>query len=217
MRYHESWPVAPIVLALLLAACTGPQGGRPAHTIAKARTAPPCRTAALTLGNGPTLVPMTSEHGDFYTLTNHGHRTCTLTGYPKVVLYDARAKPMPFHYAHQLRPYLTAITPAETTIAPSASADVLVVKYTCVLGALRTAATIRLTLPGYDQAVLTTPVTRNGLGCLRCPTAKAARIIPGRLSPYRRSNQQMQEAYGTGSGGWRRRRPETAACPLRAR
>lgn len=164
MRYHESWPVAPIVLALLLAACTGHQGGRPAHTIAKARTAPPCRTAALTLGNGPTLVPMTSEHGDFYTLTNHGHRTCTLTGYPKVVLYDARGKPMPFHYAHQLRTYLSAITPAEATIAPGASADVLVVKYTCVLGALRNAATIRLTLPGHPQAVLTAPVARNGLG-----------------------------------------------------
>ena len=56
-------------------------------------------------GRGPLLrrggfvVPMTGEHAVIYTLTNRGPVTCALSGYPKVVLYDAEGVALPFRYA----------------------------------------------------------------------------------------------------------------------
>jgi len=191
MRHYSGRAAASILLALLSAGCASRQGSQPARTATRAQAAAPCQAAALRLATGPTLVPMTSEHGDFYTLTNRGRRACTLTGYPQVALYDAHGRPLRFHYAHQLRPYLIAITPTVVTITPAASADVLAVKYTCVLGELRNAATIRLTLPGAHPSVLTAPVARNGLGVSALSYCRGGPDYPGQtiaVSPIEPAN-----------------------------
>jgi hypothetical protein len=129
--------------------------------------------------------------GIFYTLTNHGRRACTLAGYPKVALYDAHGRPLPFHYAHRLRTCLVAVTRAVVTLAPGASADVLVVKYTCVLGELRAAATIRLSLPSPNHATLTGPVARSGLGVSALSYCRGGPDYPGQtvaVSPIEPAN-----------------------------
>lgn len=181
MRRYMGRAVAPIVLTLLAAGCAGHQGGQPGKTTIRAQAGAPCRAAALSLGTGPALAPMTGEHGDFYTLTNHWRRACTLTGYPRVALYGADGRPLPFHYTRQLRPYLAAVTPTVVTIPPAASADVLVVKSTCVVGDLRNAVTIRLTLPGSHHAVVTGPVARNGLGVSVLSYCRGGPDAPGQM------------------------------------
>ncbi len=181
MRHHTGHAAAAVLLTVLLAGCASHQSSQPAKTVTGAPTAAPCQAAAVSLGYGPVLVPMTGEHGDFYTLTNHGKRACTLTGYgyPQVALYDARGRLLPFHYARQLRPYLVAVTPTVVTIAPAVPAEVLVVKYTCVLGELRTAATIRLTLPGPHHVALTGPVAKNSLGVSKLSYCRGEPDYPG--------------------------------------
>jgi len=191
MRHCAGRAAASILLALLTVGCASHHGSQPGRTKSRAQAVAPCRAAALSLGTGPALAPVTGEHGDFYTLTNHGQQACTLTGYPNVGLYDADGRMLPFRYAHQLRPYLLAIRPALVTVAPTASADVLVVKYTCVLGGLRNAARIRLTLPGPHQAGLTGPVDSNGLGVSMLSYCRGGPAAPGQtvaVSPIEPAN-----------------------------
>ena len=191
MRQYAGRAAASIMLALLTVGCASHRSSQPGRTKGRAQAVAPCRAAALSLGTAPPLAPMTGEHGDFYTLTNHGQQACTITGYPKVGLYDADGRLLPFHYAHQLRPYLLATRPFVVTIAPMASAGVLVVKYTCVLGDLRNAATIQLTLPGPHQAALTGPVASNGLGVSMLSYCRGGPDAPGQtaaVSPIEPAN-----------------------------
>jgi hypothetical protein len=90
---------------------------------------------------------MTGEHAVMYALTNRGPVTCTLSGYPKVVLYDAGGAALPFRYAEGGGAYVTSRKPVTVVLARGASAYVLVAKYRCDLGIARNAATIQLILP----------------------------------------------------------------------
>ena len=176
MIQHMRWLAAGLLAAVLLGACataggtrgdaghmspasgTSPAVGRPpavgTTSPAASRTRPPCRPAALVLGYGPQLVPMTGEHGDFYRLTNHGASACTLAGYPGITLYAANGAPLPFHYSRGRSQYVTAAAPVTVTLRPGASAWVLVAKYRCDIGIERNAATIRITVPGARRAVI---------------------------------------------------------------
>src|SRR6266536_1668745 len=173
MEQHAARTVAAVLFALVLGACTRPSlTGTPRASSAmpgpqrasSGRTAPPCRAVALALRYGPGIVPVTGEHGAFYALVNHGRTACTLTGYPGIALYDARG-PVPFRYTHHSQ-YVTRAGPRPVLLPPRASAYVLVAKYRCDLGVLRNAATIRLTLPGPQRAVLASRVSgsRSGTG-----------------------------------------------------
>jgi Protein of unknown function (DUF4232) len=107
-----------------------------------------CAARALVLHLGAFVVPMTGEHAVMYALTNRGPVTCTLSGYPKVVLYDAKGAALPFRYARGGGAYVTSHMPAPVVLARGASAYVLVAKYRCDLGIVRNATAIQLTLPG---------------------------------------------------------------------
>jgi hypothetical protein len=97
-------------------------------------------------------VPMTGEHAVMYALTNRGPVTCALSGYPKVVLYDAGGAALPFRYIRGGGAYVTSRKPVTVILARGASAYVLVAKYRCDLGVARNATVIRLTLPAADGA-----------------------------------------------------------------
>ena len=132
-----------------------PAGQRPSSAAggaARSATAgtgiPQCAARALVLRPGGFVVPMTGEHAVMFALTNRGPVTCTLSGYPQVVLYDAGGAALPFRYASGGGAYVTSRQPAPVALAPGASAYVLVAKYRCDLGIVRTATAIRLTLPG---------------------------------------------------------------------
>ena len=108
---------------------------------------PRCAARALVLRPGAFVVPMTGEHAVMYALTNRGAVTCALSGYPKVVLYDAEGVALPFRYARGGGAYVTSRKPVTVVLARGASAYVLVAKYRCDLGVARNATAIRLTLP----------------------------------------------------------------------
>jgi hypothetical protein len=90
---------------------------------------------------------MTGEHAVMFALTNRGAVTCSLSGYPKVVLYDAAGAELPFRYARGGGAYVTSRKPVTVVLARGALAYVLVAKYRCDLGVARNATVIRLTLP----------------------------------------------------------------------
>ena len=113
---------------------------------------PQCATAALVLRPGATVVPMTGEHAVMYILANMGQVTCELSGYPRVVLYDAAGAALPFRYARGGGAYVTSRKPVTVVLARGTSAYVLVAKYRCDLGVARKATAIRLTLPGAHGA-----------------------------------------------------------------
>jgi hypothetical protein len=147
-------PVAPANGTPALASSSASPGGTtPLAAVRRAR--PPCQPAALALGYGPVLSPMTGEHGDFYALINRGALACTLTGYLDITLYDANGAPLPFRYSRGHSPYVTAAAPVTVTLRPGAAAWVLVAKYRCDVGTERDARTIRITVPGARPAALT--------------------------------------------------------------
>jgi hypothetical protein len=130
--------VAAVVLVPLVA---GGCGSGPSH----ARVTQ-CPATALIVQPGTPVVPMTGEHAVMYALTNRGPVTCTVRGFPQVVLYDANGGVLPFHYAAGGGAYVTAGKPVTVVLAHGASAYVLVAKYRCDLGIARNATAIRLTL-----------------------------------------------------------------------
>jgi hypothetical protein len=125
---------------------SSPADGAGRSALAKTRI-PQCAAQALVLRPGAFVVPMTGEHAVIYALTNKGAVTCALSGYPKVVLYDAEGAALPFRYARGGGAYVTSRKPATVVLARGASAYVLVAKYRCDLGIARNATVIRLTLP----------------------------------------------------------------------
>ncbi len=111
-----------------------------------------CAADVLVLRPGTGVVPMTGEHAVLYALVNRGPETCTVRGYPQVILYDAGGRALPFRYADGGGAYVTSGKPATVVLAHGATAYMLVAKYRCDLGIARTAATIRLTMPvGHGQ------------------------------------------------------------------
>jgi hypothetical protein len=113
---------------------------------------PRCLARALVLRPGGFVVAMTGEHAVMYALTNRGPVTCTVSGYPKVVLYDAGGATLPFRYAEGGGAYVSSRGPVTMVLARRASAYVLVAKYRCDLGIARSAAAVRLTLPTARRA-----------------------------------------------------------------
>jgi hypothetical protein len=160
----------------------------PATTNAVPRS--PCQAAALALGYGPLVVPMTGEDGMVYALTNRGRVTCTLVGYPKVALYGAHGAALPFHYRHGHGLYVTSAPPVAVIVAPGASAYVLVAKYRCDLGTVRNAATVRLTLPAPQSAALTGRASPTGMGVSTLSYCRGGPNGPGQtieVSPIERT------------------------------
>jgi hypothetical protein len=90
---------------------------------------------------------MTGEHAVMYALTNRGSIACTVRGYPRITLFDARGQALPFRYADGGGTYVTSRKPVTVVLRPGASGYIGVAKYRCDLGITRTAAAIRLALP----------------------------------------------------------------------
>lgn len=132
---------AAALISLIAAGCgNGPGGTHHAHVTQ-------CPARALMLHPGTSVVPMTGEHAVMYALTNRGPVSCTMHGYPQVVLYDASGRALPFRYAVGGGAYVTPSRPVTVVLAHGATAYVLVAKYRCDLGIARDATAIQLTLP----------------------------------------------------------------------
>lgn len=95
---------------------------------------------------------------------NRSSAACTLDSYPQVVLYGSHRAVLLVHYVKGGGAYLTRDKPVAVVLAPGASAYVLVAKYRCDLGEVRTAATVRLTLRAADGGTFAGRAAVGGLG-----------------------------------------------------
>ena len=175
---------------------------------------PQCAARALVLRPGAFVVPMTGEHAVMYALTNRGPVACTLSGYPQVVLYDAKGAALPFRYDKGGGAYVTSRKPAPVVLARGASAYVLVAKYRCDLGIVRNATAIRLALPGARGAAFaggkpSAPGVR-----WACLIATAARTTWDRSARSRPSSRHGRPSAASADT---RRAPIPAACTPVAR
>jgi Protein of unknown function (DUF4232) len=146
MRRSVKATAAAVLVALTAGGCGSSTGTAHGAGPAEAEVSW-CPARALALRPGAFVVTMTGEHAVMYALTNRGPVTCALSGYPKVVLYDAEGVELPFRYVRGGGAYVTSRKPVTVVLARGASAFVLVAKYRCDLGVARNAAVIRLTLP----------------------------------------------------------------------
>jgi Protein of unknown function (DUF4232) len=142
--------VTAVAAAVLVSLVAGGCGSSPGGTHARVTQ---CPARALVLRPGTPAVPMTGEHAVMYALANRGPVTCTVHGYPQVVLYGANGDVLPFHYATGGGAYITSSKPATVVLTHGASAYVLVAKYRCDLGIARNATAIQLTLPAAHGGV----------------------------------------------------------------
>lgn len=132
--------------------------GRPAARTASApppAPVPRCRAGALVLRPGAFVSPISGEHAQMFAITNRGTLTCTVEGYPQVVLYSSHGLALPFRYAQGGGAYVTRKRPVTVVLVPGSSAYILVAKYRCDIGISGTATAIRLTLPAAQGAVFT--------------------------------------------------------------
>ena len=141
VRSMRRFTIAVTVMASLAAGCTSSPGSAPPGHLAQ------CAAHALVLRTAAPVPPMTGEHAVLYTLANRGPAACSLRGYPRVTLYDARGRVLPFRYAAGGGAYVTSRKPVTVVLAHGAMAYVLAAKYRCDLGIAQNAATIRLALP----------------------------------------------------------------------
>jgi Protein of unknown function (DUF4232) len=201
--------VAASALVLLVVGCTSTGG---AHLASAAPAARPmskmasvphsaramrCRAGALILRPGAYVSPMTGEHAVMYALINHGSAACTLDGYPQVVLYGAGGAALPFRYLKGGGTYATHKKPATVVLAPGAAAYVLVAKYRCDLGTVRTAATIQLTLPAAGGVTFVGRESVGGSGSLDLSYCRGGPDDPGQtvaVSPIE-PTQQATRAF----------------------
>jgi Domain of unknown function (DUF4232) len=150
----------------------------------------PCTASALVLRPGTPVSPMTGEHAVSYALTNRGSVACTVRGYPRITLFDARGQALPFRYANGGGTYVTSRKPVTVVLAPGASSYIGVAKYRCDLGIARTAAAIRLALPAARGQVF---IAREPVGVSGTPGLSYCRggpYDPGQLvtvSPIERT------------------------------
>jgi hypothetical protein len=105
-----------------------------------------CAAFNLRLALGPEVSEATGQHTLALRLENRGP-TCTLDGYPTVVLADAGG-PIPFAFRHGGDQMLTSRPPALVVVRTGRTALVLLNHYRCDLGDRRLARVVRLGLPG---------------------------------------------------------------------
>jgi Domain of unknown function (DUF4232) len=144
MRSAGAMAAVALVSVVAIGCRSGSGGGGSAGPRAHAAE---CPARALALSPGSAVVPMTGEHAVTYRLTNRGQHSCWVHGYPRVALYSAAGKVLPFRYAAGGGAYVTASKPVTVVLARGAWAYILVAKYRCDLGIARDATSIWLTVP----------------------------------------------------------------------
>ena len=114
---------------------------------AERTTWPDCRVSQLTLATGFQISPATGQNPLTLRLTNRARRPCSLHGYPTIAFADERGA-IPFPIGHRGDQMINRRAPTRVLVRAGRSAFVLVNKYRCDLGVVRTARTLRLGLPG---------------------------------------------------------------------
>jgi hypothetical protein len=94
--------------------------------------APRCSAGALRLKIGGVVVPKTQQTPLLLALVNHGAKTCTLDGYPRIRL-ENNTSSYPFVYRDRGDQEVTGRSPRRVTLRPGAVAWVMINKNHCEL------------------------------------------------------------------------------------
>jgi Protein of unknown function (DUF4232) len=87
----------------------------------------------------------TGDHTLVLRLRNRGRNACVLYGYPRIELRDRRGT-IPFRISHRGDQMVTARPPTRVLVRAHRAAFVVLNKYRCDLGDLRSARSVRLAL-----------------------------------------------------------------------
>lgn len=91
-----------------------------------------CATSALSLHQGPRVVPHTMQLPLMLEIVNDGHSACTLAGYPRIALLSSRGRVYPFTYRDAGDVEVTGHRPSTVTLRPGGHAFVLINKSPCI-------------------------------------------------------------------------------------
>lgn len=160
----------------VLAGC----GGSSRHVIAGPEPRPAltrCAPADLKLSLGPDVTPETGEHPVVFVLSNRSRRSCTLDGYPRVILTDRRRR-LAFIYT-QGGGYVTKQEPHRVTLTSRHRGYFLVAQYRCDGHSLYMPTMIRVWLPN-ERAPLALGLDLGAAGLNYCKRHPGdLRIDPG--------------------------------------
>lgn len=106
-----------------------------------------CRISQLATSVGQEMSAATGQNPFSVHLTNRGRNPCVLSGYPAIWLGD-RVGTIPFVMRHGGDQMVTPNRPRRVLVRPGRSAFVILNRYRCDLGDVRTARTLRVGLPG---------------------------------------------------------------------
>lgn len=90
----------------------------------------------------------TGQHTATFVVANDGDGSCTLRGYPTIVLLDSRGRTLGFSYSHRGDQMITRDRPRTVEIRAGGHAAFAFNKYRCDLHATAVARLARIRLPG---------------------------------------------------------------------
>jgi hypothetical protein len=107
-----------------------------------------CGASALQLQLGGTVVPKTQQSPLLLRLVNRGSRSCTLDGYPRMMLDGPSGSAYPFAYRDRGDQEVTSRSPSTVIVRAGATAWVLINKNACVTSDQGRATKVALIPPG---------------------------------------------------------------------
>jgi hypothetical protein len=102
----------------------------------------------MSLREGPLVPEATGQHTTAFIVTNRGASTCTLRGYPRIVLLAGNRRVLPFAYTRNGDQMITKHRPNTVRVLPGRSAFFAINKYRCDIHAVAGATIVRVLLPG---------------------------------------------------------------------
>jgi hypothetical protein len=119
--------------------------------------APECRMPQLGVSVWRYISEATEQHTLALRLVNRGKQVCTLYGYPRVTLYDARGV-LPLRIRHGGDQMISARAPGSVRLEPGKGAFLVLNKNACVNGSARVATRLVIAR-GTEPASLRFPRT----------------------------------------------------------
>ena len=127
---------------------SGSPGTRAAHHGRPLSTRPCDAAAGWRLEPGPAWSEPTGRHTAVVDLVRRASNSCTLRGYPTVVLLDSAGRTLDFRYSHAGDVVVTGRPPKTVRVGGGSPAFFVFDKYRCDIHATSVARSLRVRVPG---------------------------------------------------------------------
>jgi hypothetical protein len=140
-----------------------------------------CPMSVLSPRLAEPVSPTTGAHPIALRLVNRGRRTCALRGYPVVALSDERGI-IPFVYRHGGDMMVTSRPPTLIELRTGQSAYVLIDKFRCDLGDVRTSTSVQISIRGSTFRSRLIPLPRMRISLCKPGISAEGRVV--NVSPF---------------------------------